>query len=309
MSCRSGRHKILNLNSNQEINQRIEGPSFAVKAVFAHQNSQLMELIANVPVELFAQCCSESYVKLFQSNDFEMICELTKNDYAMWHKKRRWLITGSRCHAMFQCSKRHHINWDKICNGYFNPKSFTNEFVEHGRKYESAARKEFSKYAREKLGLSVVEVGLVISPINPWLAYSPDGVLVQNQNVCTLLEIKCPFKGKKMTIDQAIQFDASTKYLDFKNENGLSLKEGHAYYSQIQFGMAILNLPCTYFVLYASFDGSMIVVRVLFDNLFAQNMLLALKKVFFSKMLHFICTANKSSIDSDSETVNAMEIV
>ena len=111
----------------------------------------------------------------------------------------------------------------------------------HGRKYESAARKEFSKYARENLGLSVVEVGLVISPINPWLAYSPDGVLVQNQNVCALLEIKCPFKGKKMTIDQAIQFDASTKYLDFKNENGLSLKEGHAYYSQIQLEMAILN--------------------------------------------------------------------
>ena len=53
----------------------------------------------------------------------------------------------------------------------------------------------------------------------------------------------------------------------------------------------------------------MIVIRVLFDNLFAESMLLALKKVFFSKMLHFICTANKSSIDSDSETVNAIEIV
>lgn len=145
--------------------------------------------------------------------------------------------------------------------------------------------------------MSVIEVGLVIWQQNPWLAYSPDGVVFIERNIAALLEIKCVFKGKKMTITEAMKCKAVKKFLGVDDQNNVYLKEKHMYYGQVQLGMAILNVPLTYFVLYASFDESMIIVNVPFDYKFCETMLVALKKKFFSQMLHFLCIKNTSSVD------------
>lgn len=92
-------------------------------------------------------------------------------------------------------------------------------------------------------------MGLVISRENPWLAYSPDGVTVDENGITKLIEIKCPLLGETKTIRDVVP---SIKYL---TENS-TLKEKHSYYAQVQIGMAILNILKTDFIIYASFDDS-----------------------------------------------------
>ena len=61
----------------------------------------------------------------------------------------------------------------------------------------------------------------------PWLAASPDGIVLDRNENYKLLEIKCPFSCKDNRID--------VKYLQ-----GGKLQESHAYYTQIQ-----LQMYCT----------------------------------------------------------------
>lgn len=134
----------------------------------------------------------------------------------------------------------------------------------------------------------MIETGLVISTDNPWLAYSPDGVIFDHGIPCELLEIKCPFKGKAETIFSVVAAGGAP-YLELKNGN-LSLKRRHKYYGQVQLGMFMLNVARTNFVLYASFDRSIIIVDVLFDQSFTLNMLKVVQKTYFGIMLHSVCS-------------------
>ena len=47
-------------------------------------------------------------------------------------------------------------------------------------------------YSKET-NLLVQECGLIVSDIEPWKAYSPDGVVIKNFQLFKLLKIKCPY--------------------------------------------------------------------------------------------------------------------
>lgn len=64
------------------------------------------------------------------------------------------------------------------------------------------------------------------------------------------------------------------------------------YYGQVQLGMSMLNLQKCYFIIYCSFDKSMLVFEVEYDYIFAKEMLFNVKKKYFEKMLHFVCKDN-----------------
>lgn len=92
--------------------------------------------------------------------------------------------------------------------------------------------------------------------------------------------------GKTKTILEAFK---SAKYV--VEENGqYHLKKKHKYYGQVQMGMAVLNLPKTYFVIYASFDDSVLIMEVDFDYEFICDMLINVKHKYFEKMIHNCCT-------------------
>lgn len=59
--------------------------------------------------------------------------------------------------------------------------------------------------------------------------------------------------------------------------------------------MAVLNLKSAFFVIYASFDKSMIVLDVPFNEVYTFNMLSTLKKTFYSKMVHFMCANDENN--------------
>lgn len=257
-------------------------------------SSELMKSIKMFQVDVPKKCCSTTLEQL--SHDLQKICEDTQNHYAHWMKERLCRITGSICYGLYTYSKkkRSEDEWIKKCESVFSPKDFKTESTEHGKLTESEARNVFRKVCN----CEVMELGLIVSKLNPWLAYSPDGVLVRDKKPTALLEIKCPLKGKTKNIQETVNSQMQ-KSLTKEGEN-IVMKEKHAYYGQVQLGMAVLHLNVTYFVIYSSFDKSLFILRVKRNDIFITTMLKALKKVYYSSRLHQVCALKGNCDTSDS---------
>lgn len=86
-------------------------------------------------------------------------------------------------------------------------------------------------------------VDVFVNPAYPFLGATPDGVIDDE----TLLEIKCPYKGRKSLIKPGALFP----FLEYEN-NEVVLKESSKYYDQIQGQMLvceakICRLLCIHF--------------------------------------------------------------
>lgn len=91
--------------------------------------------------------------------------------------------------------------------------------------------------------------------------------------------------GASSTINEAIK---SSNFVQEVNGK-FQLKKRHKYYGQINLGMSILNVDHCYFAIYASFDDSLIIIKVAHDYEFSKEMLYTIKKKFFENMIHALC--------------------
>ncbi|XP_044744755.1 uncharacterized protein LOC123306701 [Coccinella septempunctata] len=219
-----------------------------------------------------SQCCRKLYSTILNEEPDEVI-RIPQN-CSTWHELRRFRVTGSRCYELFTYNGP---NWNTKAEKYFWPKSFTNKFTKHGLEYEDEARRAFI----DATGCNVVQCGMVVSHSNKWMGYSPDGIIFENGHPAALLEIKCPWNGAKQTITEVV------RTCDYISDQ--SLKRKHKFYGQIQMGMAMLNLKKCFLVLYAAFDRSILILEEEYDEEFAENMIIRIKKKYFENMIHIIC--------------------
>lgn len=168
-----------------------DGIRTAIQSIFIGQRRSEIDLWLTTTIcQPLLPCCAKIYGQL-QNQNCSLLCEETLN-YKRWQEERRLRITGSKCYEIFTYTNNRKPDWTMKSSKFFNPTSFTSEYTNHGLKFEEAARKKFVSMTNKK----VVEVGLIISQRNPWLAFSPDGVIFENGAPSELLEIKCPYKGK-----------------------------------------------------------------------------------------------------------------
>ncbi|KAJ8976152.1 hypothetical protein NQ317_018091 [Molorchus minor] len=231
-----------------DISYQIDNSGFECVLDNSVQSVIMMELSSNMSDIYMNNCCKINYNSLF-FDDTISICVETKNSDIEWKKQRQFRITGSRCYAIFTYNKN---DWYKKALSYFWPKEFTNKRLEID-----------------------IFMKLVVPHNNPWLGFSPDGVIVENNVPIKLFEIKCPFIGKQKPIRDCLE---NLAYLEKGTWN---LKKKHIYFGQVQLGMAILNLFSCDFVLYSSFDESLFIINVPFDEPFCQQMLAKLQQNFF----------------------------
>ncbi|OXU21062.1 hypothetical protein TSAR_014568 [Trichomalopsis sarcophagae] len=266
INAKVGRHEPI---VSKETSKITEAEKETIKAIFEYQYNELMETISNLRVDVVNDCCLTTLNQL--SANLQDVCEKTKDVYTHWMRERHSRIAGSICYALYTYtqSNRSDNEWSKKFINTYAPKDFKSDILEHARVTEDEARNAF----RNIINAEIVEVGLVISKLNPWLAYSPDEVLMKNKKPVALLEIKCPIVGKTADISATVN----------------SQMKKCLYYGQVQMGMDVLNLNLTYFVIYASFDKKLFYLRVQRDNVFIAKMLMALKKVYFKYKLHVIC--------------------
>lgn len=246
--------------------------------IFAHQSNSIMRRIQELNCGPLKPCCAERYANLHGDN--QSICENTMLNCDSWKSERQMRITGSTCYSLYTYTKSRKQDWAKKCANHFNPVNFTSEYTQHGLVTESKARDDFAAL----FGKDVFQTRLVVSKENPWLGVSPDGVIFNNNKPTHLLEIKCPFKGKTMKVEDAVQWTSECKNSIFKDENEVYyMKPKHKYYGQVQLGMAVINVCNAFFVIYASYDRSLIVIKVPLDETFVYDMLHRLKYMYTAR--------------------------
>ena len=96
------------------------------------------------------------------------------------------LFHDFRIYGLFTYAKD---DWAQKAKTYFWPADVTSKYTVHGLKYESFARE---KYIQQE-AVNVWEFGLIAARTEPWLAYSPDGIVKSTESI-KLLEIKCPYE-------------------------------------------------------------------------------------------------------------------
>lgn len=151
----------------------------------------------------------------------------------------------------------------------------------HGNAFEGVAKEVYAK----ETGLYIQDCGLIVCESEPWMAYSPDGIVVKESTVFRLLEIKCPYQIENT---ENVTLLKKCKFLHLE-KNEIKIKKKHQYYAQIQFGMAVLNLKQCDFVIYSNISHSIKILTVDFDDIYVNNLLHTLKNIYFKNMLHEIC--------------------
>jgi hypothetical protein len=102
---------------------------------------------------------------------------------------------------------------------------------------EETARCRYS----EVTGATVHNSGLVICEPQPWLACTPDGLVVDEEDNITVVEIKCSIKCREDKIE-----------VDYV-KNG-ELKKTHEYYFQIQVQLYLCKAKMCHFFVFSTAD-------------------------------------------------------
>ncbi|KAJ8668927.1 hypothetical protein QAD02_000186 [Eretmocerus hayati] len=209
--------------------------------------------------------------------------------------ERKSRVTGTTGYGLFTYTQNAHTSedWKKKIESFVAPKDFSTEAIEYGRKNEAPAREIFKS---QNPNIEAIETGLIICKSLPWIACTPDGVVVHDGKIVSLLEIKCFVNGKSEGIHAVVEKQISKGCLRRRN-NVVVMRERNRYYGQVQLGMALLNVGSCKFVLYSSFDKNIFVVDVPKDRLFLVKMLRRLKDLYYATILPGIC-----ALESDNHT-------
>jgi len=137
----------------------------------------------------------------------------------------------------------------------------------------------------------ITNVGLIINRILPWMGFSPDGFIVNEDGTLTLLEVKSLKAGKKFT---GVNFCKKVSCL-LVNEHGVQMKKRHKFYGQIQLSLALGHLSQAKLLLYVHKNRSVISVDVPIDIQFLEDYIPTLTRTYFDYYLPFI-HANKERL-------------
>ncbi|XP_014894586.1 uncharacterized protein LOC106951506 [Poecilia latipinna] len=175
----------------------------------------------------------------------------TNQDWFHWRKNR---ITASVAHR---------IAHSRFVNGKSKapPLSYLAAITGEGPKVRTRAmswgiekeaevvcRYQTLKSAALGQPVRVLECGLFIDSQRPWLAASPDGIVVDARSGRRLLclEVKCPYKHRHRSVEDACRDDpAFCLQLDGDTPGQApvyALKKSHSYFTQIQVQLAVTGL-------------------------------------------------------------------
>ena len=159
----------------------------------------------------------------------------------LWHNERKLRITASIMKEV--CHRRPTTSCTSFVERKLFPKPIDTTPTCYGRRHESDAVLAYINYQKDRgICVEVTLCGLVINSCTPWLAASPDRLVVdstlseENQRC---LEVKCPFVCEKKSIVEASR-SISAFCLVEKNGN-IHLSRSHGYFYQVQTQMYVCN--------------------------------------------------------------------
>nr|XP_022312060.1 uncharacterized protein LOC111117285 [Crassostrea virginica] len=207
---------------------------------------------------------------LVSSEEAKKIEKETRNqsNSKSWFKHRYWRLTASRFGDVTKSTCRRNIK--KLCDSLTSKRKLSAPALNHGKQYEHKDTRKFEQITNCR----VRKCGFFVNPAYPFLGATPDGVIDDE----TLLEIKCPYKGRKSLIKPGALFP----FLEYEN-NEVVLKKSSKYYDQIQGQMLVCEAKICCFVVYTFQD--IFIQKVKFDEDYCQFSVLPKLALFYEK--HF----------------------
>ena len=122
-------------------------------------------------------------------------CDQASND--KWIEKRRRRITASNFGRIM-------LRKATVTQKFIDSLQLKKNFKSAATCYGTASEKVAINIYRKKTGNHVHNCGLVVNPKFPCIAASPDGKVCDN-GVSGILEVKCPYSIRDMTISSALE--------------------------------------------------------------------------------------------------------
>ena len=213
-------------------------------------------------------------------NDLEASTRL-QSESQEWFTARRNRLTASNFGLVMK--RKAPVNEKFLCN-LFSDGPISAAAIEHGNRNESRAR---DLYVRQRSpSLHTHACGFVVNEQFMFLGASPDGKVCQDSQ-CGIIEIKCPYKARNMTVSEAV----TTLQPDFMLDDGMDLKKTHNYYAQVQGQLMITGAPFCDFIVFTYKD--LFVIRVLPDQDYMVTLLNKLCAFFENHAMPYLKNLNR----------------
>ena len=134
-----------------------------------------------------------------------------------------------------------------------------------------AVAKYVSQNAARGVQVEVRECGLFVDVANGQLAASPDRLAVRNGE-CIVLEVKCLSASRALSPLPAVSLKQNDGSFTLKMVNdGITLKEKHAWYYQVQMQMAITKIHKAIVIIFTAANHDVYECSIDFDNQFWES--------------------------------------
>lgn len=184
-----------------------------------------------------------------------------------WQKERSCRITASNFGKIM--NRKSQIT-QKFLKSMFQKQTFFSKATTYGTVNEKAAK---IMYAR-RTNNHVHDIGLIVNQHLPFLGATPDGK-VCDTGESGILEIKCPYSARDMTLQEA---SIGRDFHLTQDGDKLVLKENHNYWFQVQGQLMLTGSPFCDFVTYTRRDFN--IQRIYPDYNTQQDMVSKLSSVY-----------------------------
>lgn len=179
-----------------------------------------------------------------------------------WYKERSHRLTASNFGKVVS---RKATPSEAFLKGLFNKSNIRAASLDYGRQHEAQAK---NSYLKQNKSVHIHECGLVVNNEFPFLGASPDGLICEN-GVSGLLEIKCPYSARNMTVAEACEH---IRDFPIKQQDGtFTLRKEHPYYAQVQGQLLVCGAKFCEFVVFTQKD--LYKQKIFPDIPFMENML------------------------------------
>lgn len=242
--------------------------------------------INSLEIQSLKQKMGEFLQSLAPKGAIGPVCLVQDQRSLQWYEQRGLRLTASTFGKMF---KRRALDppetLEKLVHAMLNPKKYSGKIpaLEYGIENEAAAREDYEK----KTGNNVEETGFWTRADCGFIGGSPDGIVIDRiTGNRGLLEIKCPYSGRKLTIKEYAETPRTV--LESNGKGGYNLKQSHEYYHQMQGCMYILNMSWCDFVVRTERDIH--IERIRRDNSLISKMMSKLKEMYIRFFLPSLAT-------------------
>lgn len=218
----------------------------------------------------------------------------SQSESVLWKRHREGRITATIAHDIKTMKSESTDCILKRVMKYDQKDLSKVEAISFGLFNERRAKELYSaKMKTEHADFQLRDSGLVIDPVCPIFAASPDGV---RNCICHgkgLLEVKCSFKHRDLNVSEIALIDP-TFYLD----RDLRIKQSHRYYTQIQFQMYVCQLTFCDFVVFTLKGIS--IHTVAYNPKFVNELVQKCSEFAFNRVVPEILCHKLSSQESET---------